>query len=299
MSQAFQLSIVICAHNPRREYLTRVLKALQRQTMPRSLWELLLIDNASKKSLADDFDLSWHIDSQHVYEASLGLTSARVRGINEARGNVLLFVDDDNVLQDDYLETAYKISQDWPQLGAWGGQLVAEFEQEPPEWTKRYLWMLAIREFDKDAWSNLVNQFQTVPFGAGLCVRREVADVYANLTNQDPKRRNMDRRGELLISGGDIDLAFTACDIGLGTGIFTSLKLTHLIPSNRLQEDYLLKLAESISYSKRIVEHFRDSSSIQQNDGLTSTSRQHRFFNAFHRGTIRAEQEIKEWSISK
>ncbi len=39
------------------------------------------------------------------------------------------------------------------------------------------------------------------------------------------------------------DLALTSCDIGLGTGLFTSLKLTHLISAYRLQENHLLRLA--------------------------------------------------------
>jgi hypothetical protein len=40
-----QLSVIICCHNPRIDYLLRVLKALSEQTLLKERWELLLIDN--------------------------------------------------------------------------------------------------------------------------------------------------------------------------------------------------------------------------------------------------------------
>lgn len=51
------LSVIICAHNPRRNYLNKVLKALS-QTLLLEKWELLLVDNASEKLLSTEIDLS-------------------------------------------------------------------------------------------------------------------------------------------------------------------------------------------------------------------------------------------------
>jgi len=59
----------------------------------------------------------------------------------------------------------------------------------------------------------------------------------------------LDRVGTSLLSAGDLDLAATACDIGLGNGLFTSLKLTHLVPRERLEENYLLRLTEAQALS--------------------------------------------------
>lgn len=251
------LSVIICTHNPRRDALEKVIDALRSQTLQMKQWELLLIDNASDTVLAIEVDLSWHPNARHVREEQLGLTAARLRGIREAKAETFVFVDDDNVLDLNYLEIAYRISQSWSILGAWGGQIIPDFEVQPPDWTKSYLWMLAIREFDRDKWSNLLHQHETTPCGAGLCVRKVVAQKYAELVRQQPERAGMDRKGQLLTSCGDSDLAFTACDIGLGTGQFTSLIVTHLIPANRLQEDYLLRLAEGMGYSIAILNYFR------------------------------------------
>jgi glycosyltransferase involved in cell wall biosynthesis len=48
-----EVSVVICAHNPRTDYLERVFKALKNQSIKNEKWELLLIDNASKENLAE------------------------------------------------------------------------------------------------------------------------------------------------------------------------------------------------------------------------------------------------------
>ena len=41
-------SVIICTHNPRSDYLRRVLDALKAQTLLREQWELLLIDNGPR-----------------------------------------------------------------------------------------------------------------------------------------------------------------------------------------------------------------------------------------------------------
>ncbi len=120
------ISIIICTHNPRRDYLERVIEALKSQTLPINQWELLLIDNASNQPLSSEIDLGWHYNSRHIREEQLGLTPARLRGIQEAEAETLVFVDDDNVLDSDYLEMALKVSEAWPIIGAWGGQLRGE-----------------------------------------------------------------------------------------------------------------------------------------------------------------------------
>lgn len=246
------ISVIICTHNPRDHYLTRVLAALQKQTLPAAEWELILVDNASDKPVAVRFDISWHPKGRHVCEKELGLTPARLRGIGEAKGDILIFVDDDNVLDERYLEQALRIGSEYPFLGAWGGTIRPEFEQEPPEWTRAYWGYLAIREFKSPKWSNNPSDWQSIPIGAGLCVRRQIAVKYAAAMEEDTARRNLGRKGEALLSYEDIDLAITSSEISLGWGNFPSLHMTHLIPKSRLSEKYLLRLMEGVAASHNV-----------------------------------------------
>jgi glycosyltransferase involved in cell wall biosynthesis len=256
------LSVIICTHNPRQDYLSRVLISLKQQTLDRKYWELLLIDNGSKVPLASEIDLSWHPQARVIREEKLGLTSARLRGIKEAGTELLIFVDDDNVLDLSYLENALNIGQSYPMFGAWGGQCFPSFDLEPPVWTQEFWEYLGIRRFDLDRWSNLP-QWETTPIGAGLCVRKSVADTYTHSLQNDPRRTNLDRKGNILLSCGDMDFAYTACDMGLGIGIFTALKLTHLMPPNRLEESYLLKMVEQSVYSRVMLYFLRGNETKQ------------------------------------
>jgi glycosyltransferase involved in cell wall biosynthesis len=252
------LTVVICTHNPRQDYLDRVLHALQVQTLAVDRWELLVIDNASKLSVANRIDVSGHPHSRCLLEPKLGLTRARLKGIEAAKGETIVFVDDDNVLGADYLEHSASIARKYPTMGAWGGRIVGEFEQMPSAWIERYLPLLAIRDIREDKLSDVLPRHETVPCGAGLCVRRSVAERYAKLVVQDARRMNLGRQGTRLSSGEDTDLALVAGDLGMSTGQFVALQLTHLIPAARLEEDYLLRLTECMAYSHMVLHSLRN-----------------------------------------
>jgi glycosyltransferase involved in cell wall biosynthesis len=108
------ISVIVCSHNPRDAYLARCLNGLRSQTLDMKSWELLLIDNASDQPLKLKGDISWHPNSRHLSESKLGLVWARCRGIQESVGEILIFVDDDNVLDSDYLFKAVELSNEWP-----------------------------------------------------------------------------------------------------------------------------------------------------------------------------------------
>jgi len=251
-----KISVIICAHNPDIQRLSLVLEHLKNQTLPQENWELLLIDNGSNTSLAEAIDLNWHFKSQIIREEKLGLTCARVRGIQESSGELLIFVDDDNLLAQNYLEEALNVSGSWPMIGVFGGEVELQFETPPPEWTRSYWFLLAFRKFERDVWSNLYDS-QCLPCGAGMCVRKSVAQHYVDAVSGDAKKQLLDRRGANLSSSGDTDLAYTACDMGLGIGQTKKLQLKHVIPPFRVTAEYFLKLHEGMSFSDEILKNLR------------------------------------------
>ncbi len=252
-----KISLIICSYNPREDYFKRTLHSLEDQTLKLIDWELLIIDNNSEYPISEKYNLHWHPYAQCLSEKEQGLTKARIRGIKESKGDLLLFLDDDNVLSPSYLENAWAIYNEYNFIGCWGGQCFPEFECKAPEWTKPYWCYLALRTFNEDNWTNEKN-FRLVPFGAGMCIRRSVAEKYLKRTCENSLRQSLDRMGNNFNSGGDSDLAFTACDMGYGIGLFKILQLTHLIPDSRLQVEYLSALLEGISYSTELVKHLHN-----------------------------------------
>lgn len=296
-----QISVITCSHNPREDYLKQVIDALKNQSLAKQDWEYLLIDNASDGPLEKRVDLSWQPNGRHIREEKLGLTPARLRGIREATGDMLVFVDDDNVLDAGYLQQALTIADEWPILGAFGGQVRGLFEEVPADWTKRYWSRLVIREFEQNSWSNVPTLHETMPSGAGLCVRSQVAKQYLAYHANGKRGILLDRKGTSLVSGGDIDLAATSCDIGLGVGLFASLKVSHLISRDRLLEDYLVKLVEGMAFSGPILNSFRSNGEAPMPAKRKTkiadlvrmalmNRRDRRFFRAVKNGEKRAEK---------
>jgi hypothetical protein len=250
-----QASVIICAHNPRPDYFARVLASLRDQTLPHDNWELLIIDNASKMPLAPDWPISWHPRARHIVESEVGIAVARQRGIREARADLIVYVDDDNVLDKTYLTQALGIGRDWPLLGAWGsGSIQADFEVKPSESVIKFLPCLALRETAIPQWSNVASCLPAMPWGAGLCVRKPVALAYCQ-SYERSSIKITGRAGSATLSGEDKEIAITCCIQGAGFGIFPDLKITHLIPRHRVSEDYIVRVVEGTRLSDLLLDY--------------------------------------------
>ena len=112
------ISILLCAHNSKPEALDLVLRACLDQLRPSLGDELIVVDSGSSPRLSIRPTYSGHVQLHR--EEQPGLGRARVRGIRESQGDVILFVDDDTVLEPDYVVCAMDIFQRLPSLGAIG-----------------------------------------------------------------------------------------------------------------------------------------------------------------------------------
>jgi hypothetical protein len=64
-----------------------------------------------------------------------------------------------------------------------------------------------------------------------------------------------DRQGSSQFGKGDIEISLVSCSHGLGTGVFPTLRLTHLIPRRRLSEEYFVRLAEGTFFSDFLLDY--------------------------------------------
>jgi glycosyltransferase involved in cell wall biosynthesis len=254
MNDSILVSVIICTHNPNVVYLNRVLLALKKQTLRFSNWELIVVDNASQIKVAENFDLSWQPSGKHVYEERLGSAYARIKGIEEANGELLIFVDDDNCLSENYLQRSLDIMERVPLIGVVGaGNIIPEFETTPPKDVLPFLRSLAIRSDDRACFSNMIKYNQAIPYGAGLCIRRSIARAYIKSCSENPITTTLGRIGDLLLSGEDIDLALHACKEGYISGVLPELELIHLIPKRRIEPNYLINIAAGHAASTYIL----------------------------------------------
>jgi glycosyltransferase involved in cell wall biosynthesis len=250
------VSVLICSRNPRLDYLDRVLASLRRQTLSQSSWELVLVDNGSDLPLSTRVDLSWHRQSRHVHEPVEGLTGARFRAIDESRCELLVFVDDDNVLAEDYLEAALTIRNRFSDVRVFGaGCIEGQFEVEPPVAIRRHLPMLAIRTISESRVSANPVDGSAIPWGAGLCVDRAIAVLYRPFADELGIRSVLGRQNGRLYQGDDDLFSWIGATNGARFGIFAELKLTHLIAASRLTRRYILQLLHDHALSSHVRDY--------------------------------------------
>jgi glycosyltransferase involved in cell wall biosynthesis len=239
------ISAIICTYNPRRDLLLKVMESLARQTLPRDRFEIVMVDNNSSPPLhAEDWNLSGQLSVRIVSESRQGKVFAYDCAVNAARCELICMIDDDNVLDDDYLQHAVDIAQSNPQLGAFSGITRGKYERPLASWKEPLMGFLGVRDYGPDPICSGEDKWgQWEPIGAGMILRRDVGLQYIQLLHSSPHALRLDRSGSSgLLSGGDSLLARSAYRVGRQCSYQPSLKLDHHIKGSRLGTRYLMRL---------------------------------------------------------
>ena len=128
-------TVALCTHN-HADRLARTLEDLRQLESPKAAWELLVIDNGCTDSTpsllsAHLWPDGWNV--RVVREERLGLSNARNCAIREAAGEYVLFIDDDETPDPQWL-CAYERLIDTHAPDAFGSRIEVLFEGQRPAW---------------------------------------------------------------------------------------------------------------------------------------------------------------------
>ena len=126
------LSIIICTHN-RSKLLMECVNSLIKQNTENV--EIIIIDNNSSDETAkisQEYTINYP-NIRYALETKVGLSHARNRGIQEAKSDWLLYLDDDAIAFPDLVEKAlYLVGRG--DFDCVGGMYYAKFENTKPDW---------------------------------------------------------------------------------------------------------------------------------------------------------------------
>ncbi len=247
-------SVVICTYNPDRALLAEVLDALARQDAPPP-FELVLVDNNSEPAVEASLLSGFGDRARVIREPRQGLANARACGIAETRSELLVFVDDDNILASDYLRHCARIAEEEPGLGVFAGRSVGRFAR-PPGWLhRRNIARFAVRDLGDEPLTGSGAKWGIwEPFGAGMAVRRDIAEAFADMNEIAGGALPLGRSGAAPATGEDSLFSRIADRLGYQVGYRPQLRLEHAIAEDRLSLKYLLKLIEGQGRSHAILE---------------------------------------------
>jgi glycosyltransferase involved in cell wall biosynthesis len=128
-----KVDIAICSWN-RSELLGQTLEHLRALRIPSEVtWSVVVVDNRSTDATADVTRRFDHLlPIKYVFEERAGLNYARNRALAETNGDVLIFTDDDVIVDPGWLEAAVEALRRHPEAAVFGGRIDPIFP-EPPE----------------------------------------------------------------------------------------------------------------------------------------------------------------------
>lgn len=256
------LTIAICTRNSARR-IAAVLEALARQEQTESIrWEIVLIDNGSTDGTAEVVDQvagSCGLKVRVVREDRAGLSYARQKAVQEAAGQLLGFVDDDNIVAVDWVRQCVEFMRRHPRAGLVGGRIQAVFEvpeSKPKDFEERFAQTLGCWDLGEEAKPYGVPVYYP-PCGAGLLTRTKLLrGVFEKcgcyLTG---------RSGGKLISGEDYEFGLLILKLGWEAWYTPGLRLAHVMPPGRLTEEYLRRIKVGNVQSEHWLNYLRGTES--------------------------------------
>lgn len=241
-------SVILCTYN-RDKYIYNVLKSIAENTCSVDQYEIVLVNNNSTDNteaecqrFAADFP---NVRFRYFEERNQGLSYARNRGIQESKGNLLVYVDDDALVNEAYLQAYFDFFATHPEIEAAGGPIIPKYETQEPAWMSKYTRQLITgklylgekqREFPSNAY----------PGGGNAAYRSSVFEK-VGLFNVD-----LGRKGDGLVGAEEKDIFDKMTSCGMRFYYLPTAILFHIIPEKKLTKDYFDRLTYSIGKSERI-----------------------------------------------
>jgi glucosyl-dolichyl phosphate glucuronosyltransferase len=235
MAYPVKISVLICSYN-RAKTLGVALESLAVQSLPDSLaWEILVVDNNSTdqtRQAVEELQRKYPEQIRYILERQQGISNARNSGIQAARGEILVFLDDDETATVDWVQnlTANLHTSEW--AGA-GGRVLPPAGFTPPSWLslKSYFVSGPLAIFDLGSEAGQLNE---PAFGANMAFRKEVFDRFGGF------RTDLGRSGNNMISNEDTEFGRRLMRAGLRLRYEPSAVTYHPVEENRLKKQYFL-----------------------------------------------------------
>ncbi len=253
------VSVVICSYNGA-GMITETLRCLGRQKVPDSLkWEVILVDNASTDGTVETAKSAWkkgnyRVPLKIVGQPVPGVTAARVKGVNTAAYEYILTCDDDNRLEEHYVDTAFRMMEDNPEIGILGGKGLPVFEAAPPPWFDHFKHHYACG--DQYEHEGDITDEKAYVYGAGSIYRKPLWNA---LKEHGFDLMKAPGRNRGVMTGGEDNMLGFMYTIA-GYKIWYSRKLTfsHFIKTEKLNYSYLEKMSCGNGMTSVILDPFID-----------------------------------------
>lgn len=218
-------------------------------------WEVLLIDNNSTDDTVTRAKKIWQADAELriVREKRQGTGYAKYRGMQEAKYAYIGIVDQDNWLDENWMQKAIFFLDQAPKAAAIFGMGIPVFESTKPAWFDRYHQNFAVGpQYPTNGEVLNSNSFF---YAAGSVFRKKAFDDL-ELLGFEPLLRS--RSGTLLLSGEDTELQFLLKMVGWNLHYQGDIIFRHYMPTERLSRNYFKRMRMGLGTTSVYLSLYRD-----------------------------------------
>lgn len=253
------VSVVICTYNGASRLLPTFQHLAHQSINDTIAWEILLIDNNSTDGTADEAQQIWTrlgrtVPLRIIQEKQAGVHFARHRGYQEAKYSYLVYVDDDNSLAANYLQTVWTIFESRPEVAVCVGdsELYVPKGFDVPDWWSDYQYFYAVGSQGKQ--EGILRE--RLIWTAGSAFRMAALHhLYEEVGHQ---LLLTGRLGKKQASGEDSELAFSLQLLGYQLYYTSKLCFVHHIAPHRITTDHLRQLNTGFGAASVILDIYRN-----------------------------------------
>ena len=251
-----QISIIIATYN-RAVYLSECLKGLGSLVTDPAKYEIIIIDNNSTdntKEITQNFiETNPNISVRYLFEPTQGASLSRNRGINQAIGEILCFLDDDAVPYPEWLDAMTEGFIN-PTVGCVGGPAILDYlGEEEPSWLQGDLKGLLSGYGLGYCQPTVITEIAEYPFLCNMAIRSNMLDEVGLF------RTDLGPSGNNLVVGEETELIGRIRQGGWIVMYLPNAKVRHLVAPERLEKQYIyrsgLRLAVThvcVTFDKRL-----------------------------------------------
>lgn len=238
----YNVTVLICTYNSAKR-IRPTLEHLKSQKYSNDLkWEIIIVDYLSADKTTEIAKQIWQdmeVPLTIISESRPGKTPALETGMQNARGEAICIIDDDNWADENYILVANKIIINHPDVGVVGAYGKAFCEVDPPSWFSSYQGMYAVGpQASKSGYMSRPYTF----WGAGSVIRKSAwlkAKEKGFIPLLNPIGGGDNRFQQKSTGGEDPELCYTIQIIGYKLWYESSLIYTHYISAKRLTVEFI------------------------------------------------------------
>lgn len=239
-----KFSVVICTHSlDIYEHLIEAVESVRSQTYGNV--ELIVVVDGNQPlydQMIEDYD---SVTILHNNE-NLGLSKSRNRGVERSSGDVIAFLDDDAVADDQWIEQLASVYEHRDAIAV-GGKMVGDWVSGKPSFLpEEFLWLVGVTH---KGFAEPGEEVRNT-FGSNISFRRE---VFEEIGDFDPE---LGRRGSLNIQAEETVFCVRMREnFDQGVVYNPAAVVDHKIFEYRTKTSWLFERAFFQGYSKRVMKH--------------------------------------------